>query len=81
MLGNGCCDGGAYKNDTSIYSNTGVCEWDAGDCKEVPKYSGYFVGDPNLIGSNRCDGGEYNTFECGWDGDDCVLVDNYPDCS
>lgn len=33
----------------------------------------------SLIGNGICDGGEYNTEQCGWDGGDCILYD-YPEC-
>ena len=70
-LGDGTCNAGAY--------NTEACEWDAGDCKEVPGYFGCHVGKPSEIGNGKCDGGDYNTKLCGWDGGDCV-VPEYPDC-
>ena len=28
---------------------------------------------PALIGNGMCDGGVYNTTECGWDGGDCIV--------
>lgn len=40
---------------------------------------------PAWIGDGSCDGGDYNTAECGWDGGDCdalnaVLWEKYPEC-
>ena len=45
-------------------------------CKVYPDCH---VDDPIYIGSGVCDGGDYNTEECGWDGGDCV-VPGYPNC-
>ena len=37
--------------------------------------------DTSKISDTLCDGGLYNTEECGWDGGDCVdFNDKYPDC-
>ena len=81
LLGDGICDYEDY--------NTEICEWDGGDCKEVPGYPDCHVGFPSLIGDGDCHivvggGGaytyaSYNTEECGWDGGDCVRPE-YPDC-
>lgn len=36
---------------------------------------------PPLLGNGRCNGGKYNTFECGWDKGDCATFnENYPNC-
>ena len=32
------------------------------------------------IGNGLCDGGDYNTEECGWDGGDCIEFNKYPNC-
>ena len=46
--------------------------------------SSCFAEDPSRLGNGECDGGEYNTEECGWDGGDCIehnsLKQKYPDC-
>ena len=38
------------------------------------------VEDPSWIGDEYCDGGEYNTEECGFDGGDCDIYNQYPNC-
>ena len=39
------------------------------------------IDDPSFIGDGDCDGGEYNTEECGWDGGDCIeFNEKYPNC-
>ena len=36
---------------------------------------------PASIGDGRCNGGKYNTAECGWDGEDCIdFNEKYPAC-
>ena len=34
---------------------------------------------PSSIGGGYCNGGDYNTLECGWDGGAC-LIEDYPSC-
>jgi len=37
---------------------------------------------PGWIGDGRCDGGDYNTDDCGSDGGDCdEFNDKYPNCN
>ena len=37
---------------------------------------------PSLIGDDLCEGGEYDTEECGWDGGDCVIHrQRFPNCT
>jgi predicted RNA-binding Zn-ribbon protein involved in translation (DUF1610 family) len=44
-----------------------------GDCDEFnAEYPNCNVEDPYRTGDGRCDGGAYNTTECGFDGVDCV---------
>ena len=38
---------------------------------EVPGYPDCNVDVPSWIGNGLCDGGAYNTAQCGWDGGDC----------
>jgi hypothetical protein len=36
---------------------------------------------PSWIGNGYCEGGDYNTAECGFDGGDCDYFNNYPNCN
>lgn len=47
----------------------------------VSDYPGCNVESPDFIGDGSCDGGDYNTVECGFDGGDCVTFNaQYPEC-
>ncbi|EJK65720.1 hypothetical protein THAOC_13395, partial [Thalassiosira oceanica] len=40
------------------------------------------ISKPKWLGDGECDGGEYNTPECGYDGSDCLVFnEKYPDCT
>jgi len=87
-LGNGKCNA-AF--------NVIECGFDLGDCRPnwadedvlklrtlVKKYPGCFFDgmDIDRIGDDDCDGGKYNTEECGWDGGDCLEFNRrYPNCN
>ena len=46
-----------------------------------PGYPNCKVDWPDWIGDGSCDGGDYNTEECGWDGGDCIeFNEKYPNC-
>ena len=48
----------------------------------IDNYPNCVVTDPSWIGDDYCDGGPYNTEECGYDGGDCTAFNtNYPDCT
>ena len=58
------------------------CGLDHGDCDDCK------VDDRSRIGDGVCDGGIFNTEECGWDGRDCLdeakqelLANLYPNCA
>ena len=44
-------------------------------------YPNCTVRSPDMIGDGRCDGGDYNTAECGFDGGDCDLFNSFPNCT
>jgi hypothetical protein len=45
-------------------------------------YPNCIVNSPSLVGDGTCDGGDYNTAECGFDGGDCEDFNNkYPNCN
>ncbi|GFH61692.1 hypothetical protein CTEN210_18168 [Chaetoceros tenuissimus] len=89
--GTSCCRGSVFNTlnvrsfvlgVSSLYLLLEVArlQWkqDNGDImREV--YPRCHVDTPRWIGDDWCNGGSYNTEECGWDGGDCV-VDLYPDC-
>ena len=51
------------------------------EAASVSGYPGCNVENPNFINDGGCDGGEYNTIECGFDGGDCLQYNNqYPNC-
>jgi hypothetical protein len=76
-------DGGDCVFLNKKYPNCSIENLNNGDCPVGKKFLDYFpkckVKDPSWIGDNVCDGGDYNTLECGWDGGDCVVKD-YPEC-
>ena len=47
----------------------------------IPEYPNCKVTYPSFIGDGHCEGGEYNTEECGFDGGDCIdFNEKYPNC-
>ena len=61
LLGDGICHNfGKY--------NTAGCAFDNGDCLEFNRqHPGCKAEYIDLLGDGRCDGGDYNTQECGFD--------------
>ena len=57
----------------------GIAFWRTGATshRQVESYPDCRVDTPMYIGNGHCDGGLYNTTECGWDGGDCVDIDSY----
>jgi len=41
----------------------------------------YYIRQSVQFGDGKCDGGLYNTEECGWDGGDCDLYNSLVDCT
>lgn len=89
LYGDGHCHGGAL--------NTGQCDYDGGDCimanVKYPNCSvlslthnvfpSFDMTQPiPALGDGRCDGGIFNTKECGWDDGDCLVCNTVvPDSS
>lgn len=47
----------------------------------IDSFPNCFVDRPGFIGDGSCDGGIYNTVDCGYDGEDCFEFNRlYPDC-
>jgi hypothetical protein len=56
------------------------CGYDGQDCF-VDGHPNCQVSAPNKVGNGVCNGGKYNSEECGWDGGDCIEFNKkYPDC-
>lgn len=57
------------------------CAFEGTDCF-IPDYPACQVPFASYIGDGKCNGGVYNTEDCGWDGGDCVEHNaNYPFCN
>jgi hypothetical protein len=74
-----------YGTDYSLKSTrspqvwNGIIEYD--QCSNKEKYLNCNVSSPSFIGDGNCDGGDYNTAECGFDGGDCDFFNKYPKCT
>ncbi|GFH61931.1 hypothetical protein CTEN210_18407 [Chaetoceros tenuissimus] len=75
-------------NIDGVYNTTEEYDWDDEDCDEMnevlwAKYPDCKYGiDPGKIGNTLCDGGMYNTEECGWDdGDYTFFNTEFPNCN
>ena len=42
----------------------------------IKKHPACRVDYPKYIGNGECNGGEYNTIQCGWDGGDCLVMES-----
>ena len=56
------------------------------ECQRGPNHREFHNNDVakrrRVIGNGRCDGGDYNTEECGYDGGDCTQFNQkYPNCT
>ena len=91
-IGDGWCDydtaGGYYNSPACAYdggdcceesceSSSSQCGANGYDCQD-PEYA-CVVDYPSWIGDGWCDGGEYNTEQCGYDGGDCCEESCNPD--
>ena len=67
----------------AILANNLLGSWDGGDCIGFnEKYPNCTVESPWRVGNGYCEGGIYNTTECGWDGGDCEDFSvEYPNCN
>lgn len=77
LLGDGIC------HNFGNYNSAG-CGFDRGDCDDFNvKYPGCMAEFPSLLTNSLCDGGAYNTQECGWDNKACtnLALGNYPNCT
>ena len=77
-LGDQYCDNALYPD-----LNTGVCNYDGGDCI-IDSLPGCYARDPSRLGNMQCDSNltGYNTVECNFDGGDCepIEAEGFPGC-